>query len=564
VKAQTSPCLRDIQNIQTPHDSGPDAHGDVYNGTRTGVGRDPHRLSTQFRLPTQNSVSPLQPPGNLDSIEALQEDLRDARDDLLGSRFRLRTKRQELHVVREKAVISIGAAFDNMRRHFLVKGLDVPRDLESGWVEVDAMRDTLGAKEVAYEQAEKDYDLEEWHYTQMENKFIDSLSLGSSVPVSIEPPTDVTGDWTGHSFGSSDVLATPSLLGELEVRPHLLDDATIEEPLRPQRQNASQHEHPALTRIASNLDKSSRHTAEGLPDIKTTVPLSTQHFVHNNKLSGHTSNTDIRNNSLQSRQYLNTWMLEVLKASTLQKKWLQSLVPKGSANEDEWIAIITRYWTSDNEEDLIFHTGDTVVSDMAVSNACSSKAWQNLSDSSELDDSGTELSSDGLFLPDGRVGDIMASAKNPAEIKPCDLLDSPRRFTPQTSPLISNSSSSLPAVMSETFTAPDFQSRPVSGKETPQIEPSEDTALCSTLNRDSSILPTPTWPTTTPDVSGTSAMGCSSIFNAYSENPPDNYAYDGRRLEHKTANFRVLAFFSGTRKFDRHHIIRSVFDRRGK
>jgi hypothetical protein len=107
-------------------------------------------------------------------IEVEQEELRDARDSLVGSRFRLRTRRRELRATREQAVGQ--ETFELMRRYFLVSGLGVPDEIESAWAGVDVIRDKLGGLEIDFEEAEEKYNVQEWQYTEKEKDFIEALS----------------------------------------------------------------------------------------------------------------------------------------------------------------------------------------------------------------------------------------------------------------------------------------------------------------------------------------------------------------------------------------------------
>jgi hypothetical protein len=567
VQDQTSASLRNVSNRQTIHHehSNPDLHEDIYNGN-CHDGRNEARSSypLHHQPQTHNTTPPVQLPDDAERIEALQEGLRDARDDLLGSRFRLRTKRQELQVVREKTVTTVGAAFDSMRRYFLTQGYDVPQDLESGWVEVDAMRDILGAKEVVYEQTEKDYDLEEWHYTQLENQFVESLSRGPDLPVRDISPADVIEDLTRYSFGFPEILATPTSLGESRLLPHFRKDAMSGYYSHPGLDTAGQREHGTLPGSALGSEELPSDSAGVFAVLQAPIALSAQQLAQYNHLCDNTGKNDIRNKWLQSLQYLDEWMLEVLKASTLQKKWLEYWVPRRSDNETEWIYLVTKHWASDKEEDLMFHSGDTVVSDIAGSQAVSSKAWINLSGVSSLSDSGTEISSDDLILPDGRVGDIMASAKNPAEIKPDDLLDDPGQVTFQASTLSEDPVSPQPAVIAETCEASHFQVWPWSERSSALPEPRDDKAPCPLSSRDSYVLPASTRPTVVSWNNESFNLDGSPPFDASRELSFAKSTRNEGGLKHKTEHFKILAWIPWTKKLDRHHIIRSFFGRRWK
>jgi hypothetical protein len=106
----------------------------------------------------------------------LQEDLGDARDSLVGSRFRLRTRRRQLQTTHEQAVSQVGETSELMRRYLLSNELDLPNDLRSAWSRVDATRDTLGGLDADFEEEEENYNKEDWQYTLKERNFVESLS----------------------------------------------------------------------------------------------------------------------------------------------------------------------------------------------------------------------------------------------------------------------------------------------------------------------------------------------------------------------------------------------------
>jgi hypothetical protein len=530
-----------------PENSESDAHGNRYNGNLRDVTEAPQTfLASQSHLQPHNASPRLQASGIsshidshdslIDRIEGSQEDLRDARDDLVGSRFRLRTKRQELNIVREKTVTRIGAAFDSMRRYFLLKGLDIPDDLQSVLVEVDSLRDALGEKEIDYEQAEKDYDLEEWQYTETEKQFIESLSRSTPLSVNAIPPNNVTADLTRHSFGDPDVLATPNLLNEPNLWPHLVDDSISEDILLEEKHKedtVGQCKRAASTKDASVMSYKWSKLTENFSNLQAHTPSSTQQLAQPDESFGNKDHVSVHNKWLRAREYLDAWMLEVLKASSLQRKWLELLVPKGSASEEEWLKLVTQHWSSESGEDMMFHTGDTVISDTTVSRAVSSHARHDLFGSSRLSDSGTGLSSDDLFLPDGRVADTVAPTENPAKIKVRDLLDSPRQVTFQTSSSSRESVSTQPTVMGENLPASRLQLHYESDDASAQIQPEEHISLY----HGPSVYSASTQPTTTFGTSRPSVTNSSSIFNHGGDSHSDYSRSNERCYDQGTTDF---------------------------
>jgi hypothetical protein len=117
----------------------------------------------------------------LESVEDKKEELRDAREALLGSRFRLQVQRRDLTATRAIAASKAGAAFNYLRQYLAKLGADMPAEIESALSEAETLRNTLGVQEVEYDEAEKVYNLAEWRYTVEETQFMDQLR--SSAPV---------------------------------------------------------------------------------------------------------------------------------------------------------------------------------------------------------------------------------------------------------------------------------------------------------------------------------------------------------------------------------------------
>lgn len=80
-------------------------------------------------------------------VEDHHNDLRDARGDLVGSRFRLNDQRNDLRKAREDTVAQVGKAYDLMRRLVFSHDLEIPVELQNLWKDVDDLPDNLGIRE---------------------------------------------------------------------------------------------------------------------------------------------------------------------------------------------------------------------------------------------------------------------------------------------------------------------------------------------------------------------------------------------------------------------------------
>jgi hypothetical protein len=392
-------------------------------------------------LPTNEPLgdsAPIHPvEGSLEWVEDMQEDLRDAREDLVGSRFRLRTKRQELRATGEKAFSAMGRAFDLMRRCFLIEQLNVPEDIISAWLQVDKIRNALGEQDVQYEQAESNYNMEEWQYTEMEGQFVQSVRRcrtphanshdPHSVPTSLsERPTQIP------FFKPPDFFIKDSLAIELDrSRPFPGIPMTVMRPQGEQEIRISVESHSApitdttsiFSYLGANLaDDLSEMDSQEREDGHCRVPGADQ-------LRNYDRSDAYLDRWSNSRQYIDRWMLDVLTTSSLQKQWLERFVPKGDLSDGEWLTLVIKHWESTSSDASVFHTGDTTVSDESVKKEVSSDGVQRPFESSTYCSSDTWQPSGSPVFPDGRVADHQASFKNPVKIRARDLIDDPRHVT---------------------------------------------------------------------------------------------------------------------------------------
>ena len=339
----------------------------------------------------------------LSRIEVHQEALRDARDDLVGSRFRLRTKRQELRATEEATASRMRSTFDLMRTLLLKQGLNVPEEVHSAWADVDTMRDTLGEQEVGYEQAEKDYNLEEWQYTEKERDFLEHISRDtplSEAPVAKFPPPDFSGRPIEFPYTSMEVGAISTTPEQSISFPTIVDFrapvGTQFDDLEIEQLSRSTSAQPT-TKVGSDIP----HIDQAYCDSPSSLKTSKWSKI---------------------RQMIDDWMLGCLESSPLQRRWLESLVPEMNLNDEQRWILIKQHWRTDSPHDSTYHTGDTTIHGSTISEAISVDDDQNsFYDDSLVTDSDTGPSSIHPLLPDDRVAGTLASFDNPSKIKTSDL-----------------------------------------------------------------------------------------------------------------------------------------------
>ncbi|KAH4973699.1 hypothetical protein HBI54_026590 [Parastagonospora nodorum] len=109
-------------------------------------------------------------------VEYRHESLRDAQDDLVGHRFRLGAKRDELRVAREDAGIRAGAAFSSVQKFLRQKDIHLPDHIAQEFSDASALRDKLGQMDAEYDEKEQDYNFLEWNYTKTERAFVEDFT----------------------------------------------------------------------------------------------------------------------------------------------------------------------------------------------------------------------------------------------------------------------------------------------------------------------------------------------------------------------------------------------------
>jgi hypothetical protein len=307
-----------------------------------------------------------------------------------------------------------------MRRYFLSNGVDVPDELQTAWTEVDAVRDELGEKEINYEAAEQAYDKEEREYTEKEGLFVDDLSASDpmpTVPVQPAPPADYLDGLTRFSFGPSDVELVPAMPEDLILPPPPTYLTT------PEFASGSPTGTPvfeATRHVTPRKHNSVLRSGDATP---------TQQTPYTGRVMGADGCSHALVKWSDTRNQIEEWMLQSLKSSPLQIRWLKSLVPQGEMSDEDWWQLVDRYWHSDSLDDPVYHTGETIVSGGTVSQVVSSLRDREMLDTVIENNFTAEPSNTAPLLPGDQLVDALELVSFPTRIKPRDLVDVPRRVT---------------------------------------------------------------------------------------------------------------------------------------
>jgi hypothetical protein len=351
-----------------------------------------------------------------DRLEQRQEDLRDAREALLGARFRLQLQRRELRGTRDKTAAQAGAAFHRIRLYLLQNNIDLPPEVQQLLSDADTSRDALGIKEMDYEEAENSYNLEEWKYTEKETQFIDHLPL-----VTPAPPAPFPHISNAESFRhfSHDPQEIAHLVAETVGENVLLSTVQTMLPVSYTKTYVGQH---LLGVGGSSTLPESLPSFEGevtglMPPSDVTAGLSQP---TTETLLNHT-----RPKWSETMRFIDEWLLRSLESSELEKARLRRLIPSLElSDKDQW-KLVVRYWMSDSSNGLDVHTGDTTVSDENFSQAVSSNAMKRLFEESDTVDSDTKATPAMPLLAHEQIVSAPDLADYPENIQPRDLVEKP-------------------------------------------------------------------------------------------------------------------------------------------
>lgn len=306
-------------------------------------------------------LSPPRPPPN-DSQEfnrqevqeaaRAQEEMQDTREELLGVRFALRTRRKQLSDLRRKTGIVAGSVFDQLRQLLREHGIPVPEKLESDYHDLGALRDHLGSSEVEYDQDEQKYNGLEYKYTQREGTFIEAIMSNGTLPRKV---TDAeqraeTEALTSFAYGPKENIKIPSysdfgssIQEYLETPPAAVSRT---EPWRmieckdPVRQEDCRINMPLSSFTASSLPQlsPSRHRTFQLE--APSAPYS-ENALSNARLSWP-----------DTLKRIDSWILDMTRCSKVQKAILKTFLFREVSDDPSWWRLVEKHWNSVNYDNI--------------------------------------------------------------------------------------------------------------------------------------------------------------------------------------------------------------------
>lgn len=283
----------------------------------------------------------------VDRLEREQEDLRDIRDSVLGSRFRLRAQRSKLRNARMAASAKEGSLLNMLRQYLYEHGL--PQHIRAELEEASNLRDRLGPMESSYDELEREYDAQEWNYTRKESRFIEELVDNNFVVIGVAHPSSnnlQAARLTSSAMRGLEDFDRESLLGELhsanpENREHSLD-------------------------ISDDLD----HVSPVHGSEETTNPnfISSGHSEVQNFDPGNRShNLHKRHAWARKIKEIDKWLQDQLSKSPILKIHSEVCQQKMFLERDIWWGQVKQNWMSKQDGLPEFHTGDSTISDILAS-----------------------------------------------------------------------------------------------------------------------------------------------------------------------------------------------------
>jgi len=289
-----------------------------------------HASETTTFVPPPSPLPPDVMKSTFDSIATDQENLRDARESLMGFRFRLRSKRRELKTAREEAGSKAGAAISLVKRFLQEQGIELPDDINFALSGVDALRDKLGTHEVDYEETEERYNQEEWKYTQKEEDLIEHLETYK--PSIVAPSNQLVPENHG---------ANPMLLGVDKI-PRKGSGLSQQADLDDERGHEISNSHEDPIQDVTSMAKTQSLTESAIVAYDHLVPLG----------SGPTFE-DPSAQWRSTRKRVNEWLLETVSLSSYQRQRLK--------DEQNWAQKVRHHWWLGSPHTSAFHTGDSTI-----------------------------------------------------------------------------------------------------------------------------------------------------------------------------------------------------------
>ncbi|KAH6865208.1 hypothetical protein BKA58DRAFT_472346 [Alternaria rosae] len=320
-----------------------------------------HPSSTGFHIPppppaTTGGVAGLQPDAtwnvHAEKLDREQEELRDCRDELLGSRFKLAEMRKELKDLHVETSTKEGVAFNLLRQHLNKSATFSPQEILKAFNEASTLRDRLGLLEAKYDAAEANYNTLEWNYSNKEAKFVEGALTNKLVPIG-----------TVSRSRSADDLNIAQLTHGMTDRTEKSRDAwnhtmycEISDPggdTLVQTEIAQQGEALGKEEFMSSGEALYVDAHAAVSPIERGIENAQK--------------KQERKRWLRKMARIDDWLLETVDDSRLHQLYLKAIHDVGYPDDDAWWKHTSHLLIESREELPPFRTGDSTVSNQTTS-----------------------------------------------------------------------------------------------------------------------------------------------------------------------------------------------------
>ena len=290
--------------------------------------------------PHSNLMPTEVPSAILDKLDGEQQSLRDLRDDLLGSRFSIAAKRQELRDLHIETSAKDGFVFKLLRQYLNEIGADLPREIEDALGDASSLRDRLGLLEAGYDDAEASYNTLEWKYSRRETRFVEEVLNNKFVP-------SETLDRSRSADNLEILQLTRFMTGAADMFPTISDPTTS-------GYDAGAVHGTQLSGLLAEQAIESPHRAS--------VRFRPPSFYRGNMNDVHQTHSHLR--WVEKMNTIDEWLFKIVETSRIQKVCLKATYDFGFTDTEIWWEHTK--WLLIQDYSPYFHTGDSTVSDRAT------------------------------------------------------------------------------------------------------------------------------------------------------------------------------------------------------
>jgi hypothetical protein len=360
-----------------------------------------------YVTPSRNipDLAPTTRDASVDRLDREQEELRDFRGKVLGSRYRVAAKRIDLRDLHIEASAKDGSVFNLVRQYLHTINLQLPRNIEEALSDASTLRDQLGLLEAEYDEAEASYNTLEWNYSRRETRFVEEVLNNRLVPSGM---LDRSRSAENLDIAQLTQFMTPSMAKPLPAWNHTAyaDEVesgdAIQAPIELGQQDLELSDE-ALSKLQRADSQRSSHGF---------APATRRE-----------SKSSFRQAQLQSRwinkkRGIDAWRMEIFENFPVLRVYLKAMYDLDCPDDNLWWEHIKQLLVQGNEVAPVFHTGDSTVSLQTSRHASTSTVNIASPDACAVRDFSTIPQ-----LPEDHASNMPGTGDIPSSIGPRDHVD---------------------------------------------------------------------------------------------------------------------------------------------